>query len=199
MRVFLLFIAASVLAMSGYATVDTDSDQIGVYFDLDANETCISVAPSIPFFAYVVVTNPSVPEVLGFEFSYRVAVPAGLEGLVFRLQNASPCWIWPGNPWYEGDYVCGLASPAPMTGSNVIVITWQFMLLAPGVSMEFFLGPAYVESIADGLPAYAVSDGILPLGVSSGDIGLPVAAVNGDCRVVSVNNVTFGALKGLFR
>ncbi len=199
MRILVLVFAISVAGTCGYATVDTDPDQVGVYFDINADQTCLSVGPSLPFNVYVVLTNPSQPEVFGYEFGYRVVVPPGAEGLVFRLQNLSGCWDWSGDPWYESDYVCGLASPIPIVGSNAILVTWQFMLLVPDITMEFYLGPAAVESIADGLPAYANSDGIFPLGVSSGDVALPVAAVNTDCMVVAVEQMSFGELKRWYR
>jgi hypothetical protein len=199
MRILILVLAAMAYGSCGYATVDVDPDQLGIYFDVGADQTCFSVGPSVPFSVYVVLTNPSQPEVVGFEFGYRVAVPPGTEDLVFRLQNASGCWNWEVDPWYESDYVCGLASPIPLTGSNAVLVIWQFMLLVPGITMEFYLGPAVVESIVDGLPAYASPDGIFPLGVSSGDVNLPVAMVNTDCSVVAVDHMSFGELKSLYR
>jgi hypothetical protein len=199
MRTMVALVVLVLLASVGYATVDEDFDQVGVYFDLGADVTCISAAANIPFSTYVILTRPSEPEVSGFEFGYRVVVPEGQEGLVFRLANTSPCIFWDGFDWPEGDYVCGWASPAPFTGDNVILVTWQFMLLVPDLPMQFYLGPATVESIDDGLPAYQGASGILPLGVSSGDPALPVAAVNGDCSVVSVEGMNFGRLKSLYR
>lgn len=31
------------------ATIDPDPDQLGVYFDLEADENCLSVVPACPF------------------------------------------------------------------------------------------------------------------------------------------------------
>ena len=72
------------------------------------------------------------------------------------------------------------------------------MLLAP-MGLNFYLGPYSVQSVEDGLPAYVgIGNVIYPLGVSSGDPGLPVASVNG-CNAVTVEGTTFGGVKCLFR
>jgi hypothetical protein len=182
------------------ATIDPDADQLGVYFDLEADENCLTVVPSLPFFAYVTITNPSAAEIHGLEFGYHLEVPEGSEGLLFRLANFCPgeCFDWNNTDPLDGDYVVGLASPIPGAGADVIFITWQFMLLAP-MTIDFYLGPAVVQSLPDGLPAYEIGGSILPLGVSSGDVNLPVASVNGDCRAVAVTDASWGHVKSLYR
>ncbi|MFT7700335.1 MAG: hypothetical protein ACI8S7_002178, partial [Candidatus Krumholzibacteriia bacterium] len=95
-----------------------------------------------------------------------------------------------------GDYVVGLATPLPAS-SAVAFVSWQFLLLAP-ISMEIYLGPASIESIADGLPAYEIGGSILPLGLSTGG-SAPVATVNtGECAVAN-EAASFGGVKSLFR
>jgi hypothetical protein len=200
MRTLFIFLLAAITATPGFATVDGDFDQIGVYFDLEADQTCLSVGANIPFDAYVVLTKPSDPEVWGFEFGFRIEVPEGFEGAVLRLANTPACLDLINDPtWWEGDWNCGVASPIPFAGENIVVLTWQFMLLTPDLPMLFYVGPADVESVNDGLPAYLGSVGIVPLGVSSGDPGLPVAIVNGECNVVTVDGTNFGSLKSLYR
>lgn len=182
------------------ATTDPDPDQLGVYFDPEADENCFTIGPNIPFFAYVTITNPSAAEVHGLEFGYHLEVPEGSEGLLFRLANICPGECFGGNHFdpLDGEYVVGLASPLPAAGANVTFITWQFLLLAP-LTIDFYLGPSSVQSLPDGLPAYEIGGSILPLGVSSGDVNLPVASVNGDCRAVGVTDVNWGHVKSLYR
>ncbi len=193
----LILITVSGVA-SGYATIDPDPDQLGVYFDTNADVNCLNAGTSIPFFVYVVLTMPTESEVTGFEFGYRAVVPPGLEGLVFRLATTEPCLNSP-DSWGEGDYYCSFSSPLPMVGSNVVLVTWSFLFLAAGVPMDFFLGPASVESIPDGLPAYESHGEILPLGISSGSPEIPVATVNGFCGVISNEEVSFGKIKSMYR
>ncbi len=202
MRCRLGFLAVLLCASTVTATVDPDPDQLGVYFDLDADENCLTIEPSVPFFAYITITNPSAAEVHGLECSYRLAIPEGFEGLLFRLAAIQPVGIC--DPTVDntdpsrGEYIIGLASPLPGNGSNVTFIQWQFMLLE-NFTVDFYLGPSFTPSLPNGLPLYEFGGALQPLGVSSGDVNLPVASVNGDCRAVRTETTNFGSVKSLYR
>ena len=199
MKKWLLPILVCLVATSAFAVVDPDPDMIGVYFDPTADDNCLMIGANIPFFAYVTLTNPSAPEIWGLEFGYRLTVPAGLEGLIFRLANSVPEFaVDLGNsidPLF-GDYIVGLGTPLPGTPA-VQFVTWQFMILTP-MPIEIYLGAAAVESIPDGLPAYEAGGTILPLGLATGGLGFPVATVNGDCPV-QIEQSSFGSVKSLYR
>jgi len=194
---------ACLVATSAYATIDPDLDMIGVYFDMNADINCIAENASVPFFAYVIITNPSAALVYGVEFGYGLrTVPAGLDASIFRLAEILPVGalnVGNSDDKMIGDYIIGFAAPVPGAGQNILVVTWQYMLLAP-MGLEFHLGPAVTESIPDGLPAYEIGGIILPLGVSTGhpNLGIPAATVNGDCAVAT-EDFSFGRVKSLFR
>ena len=185
---------------TAFATLDPDSDQLGVYFDIEADVNCISVMPETLFYTYVVITKPSEAEVWGLEFHYHLTASEGAEHQLLRYGASLP----PGTlnlglqDIWTGEYVISFASPLPGNGTNDVIVTWQFMMLEEFI-LDFYLGPTATQSIEDGLPAYLYDGAIYPLGVSSGDPSLPVASVNGDCRAVVVEGATFGRLKCLFR
>ncbi len=199
MKKLVVLLMVSLMATSAFAVVDEDPDMLGVYFDANADQNALDIGPSIPFFAYVMITNPSAAEVHGLEFGYNLTTTA--PGSLFRLLNALPAGsvdLGANTDLMVGDYVVGLASPLP--GSPVVpFVTWQFMLLVPQ-TVEIFLGSSVVPAIDDGLPAYEIGGTILPLGLSTGDpaAGIPVATVNGDCPV-AIENASFGSVKSLFR
>ena len=182
-------------------TVNPHPDEIGLYFDTNADTVCNTVAPYIPFIAYLIITNPSADEVWGIEFSLCTEIPGGHEGALFKLGE-----VWSAGffdfgmfDWCLDGRAVGFNEPVPQVGENVVLVQLQYMLLA-NISIEFFLGPHPVEYIEDGLPAYLDGNGVvLPLHVSSGYPGLPVAAVNGQCSVVPVETKTFSGLKCLYR
>ena len=156
------------------------------------------MGPSVPFFAYVTITNPTASGVYGLEVGYDI-VSTGGTALMFRLANTLPAGavdLGNSTDLFHGDYVVGLANPLPGAPA-VQFITWQFLLLAPQ-TVEIFLGPSFVQSIQDGLPAYEIGGSILPLGLSSGDAGAPVATINGT-GPVAVEDASFGSVKSLFR
>ncbi|MBU8872005.1 MAG: hypothetical protein KOO60_14150 [Gemmatimonadales bacterium] len=196
MRCLVLLIACVACAVPAQATVDPDVDQIGVYFDLDANAVCLEVPLYSTFSAYMIITNPSATEVQG------VSVRLCAEGDVTEQLS----W-WYGTPggidyWSESCYCVTFSflEPVPFVGSNVPLVRVDYLLYGE-LGAKFFLrqeGDGFYE---DGLPAYIDAGGIeYPLGVSSGDPSLPVAVVNGDCNaVVSITGVTLGAVKSLYR
>ncbi len=199
MKKLVVLLLVSLMATSAFAQIDPDTDMLGVYFDMEGLSNCLDIGPSIPFFAYVTITNPSAVEVHGLEFGYTLTTTA--PGSIFRLLNGLPVGavdLGQNTDLMGGDYVVGLASPLPAT-TSVEFVTWQFMLLAPQ-TVEIFLGPSVVPSIDNGLPAYEIGGSIQSLGLATGppSAGFPVAAVNGECPV-AVENASFGSVKSLFR
>lgn len=198
MKKLVVLLLVSLMATTSFAVIDPDPDMLGVYFDLDANFNCTTAAPSVPFTAYFVITNPSAPEISGVEFGYTLVASAG-PGTFFRLSEILPAGgLNVGNSSLpdSGDYVVGLASPLPGQPA-VVMATWSVLLLAPQ-TLDFYLGPAVIESIPDGLPAMEIGGSIVPLGYSTGGSDIPAASVNGDCPV-SVEETSFGSVKSLFR
>lgn len=194
-----LFILLTIFVSSAQATVDPDPDGIGVYFDAEADIHEIVVPVSVPFFAYVILTNPSAPEIMGYEFSATRAIPAGMETMVFVLDE-----IWHGYneilpvepPEQGGNFMIGWGTPEP-TSPATILVTWQIMLLAPLV-MDFHIGPSTGDFGTNGQLTYDTPTGPVSMHVSSGAPALPVATVNGS-GIVPASSTSFGSLKALFR
>jgi len=190
MRFLAMLIACVACAVSARATVDPDADQIGVYFDLNADETCLEVDPFGQFSVYLIVTNPSATEIAG------INVALCLEGGVLQARHF---WYedWVGIDSYSESchYMSvGFMEPIPVVGSNVPLVRVDYLLLSePEVKF-------YVQPYGDGpLEYFDASSNSYPLGISSGDSDLPVAIVNGDCDVVSATGMTFDAVKSLYR
>ena len=198
-RLIALTILATLIAPAAHAAIDPDPDGIGVYFDLNADVYEIAMGPSVPFNAYIIVTNPTGTGIQGYEFSRIITVPPGMEGMFFTLVE-----IWHGYndihpvepPGLGNDFMISFGTPIPAT-PTVTLVTWQFMLLAPMI-VDFYLGPSSGEFGTNGLLVYESPTGPVPLHVSSGDPALRVATVNGT-GVVPVTMTSFGSLKALYR
>jgi len=199
----LLLVVAVVGICTGPAigTVNPDPDEIGLYFDLNADTACTTVEPDIPFYAYAIITHPSSQEIWGVEFSLCAEISGGDESQLFLLEET---WAVGWNDVGVWEDLCtgrvgGFVSPVPQTGENAVLVRFQFMMTAD-LSIKFFIGPYALQAIDDGLPAYlGANDEVLPLSVSSGSPDLPVAAVNGECNVVAVETRPFSSVKCLFR
>ncbi len=199
MKKLVVLLLVSLMATTAFAGIDPDPDMLGVYFDTDANMNCTTATPNVPFPAYITITNPTSAEVHGLECGYEVVVPAGMDGLFFRLGNSLPAGavdLGNSDDKLIGDYVVGLASPLPGNGA-VQFVSWNLMLLG-AFPVDIFLGPSTIQSIDDGLPAYEIGGAIRSLGLATGGVGTPVASINGDCPV-AVEEASFGSVKSLFR
>jgi hypothetical protein len=202
-KLSLIIFLAMVAAVPAAATIDAAPDQIGVYFDLDANETCLDMGINLPFWVYVIITNPTSEEVRGVEFEFCPRTPPGLESLLFKLStsypsNCQPIHTGPVEPCIPEAFNCN--SPIAPTGTNVIVMSIQYMILGL-IQVEFFLGPHPQPTPDDGLPGYlGAGDEFISLGVSSGHPEMPVASINGEhCPVNAAEKSTFERLKCLYR
>jgi len=197
-KLLALLMVAVLVAPAAHAVVDPDPDGIGVYFDLDANITETLATPAVPFNAYVILTNPTWAEIHTISFSFNINVPPGMEGSFFRLSYEvvlgciDPTLVY--HPLY-GDVICGGSDPIPGAPA-VILLRWQFMLLAPMVA-DFYLGQSNMPDPAQQL-AYESESGWVPMHVSSGDPALKVATVNGT-GVVPAVTTSFGSMKALYR
>ncbi len=185
---------------SAVAVVDPDPNSLGVYFDLNADVNYLDVAPNTVFSAYIMLTNPTWDNILAFEFGYELVVPAGMEGMIFRLATILPPTvnpnIFPG--FLRGEYIYGISFPYPINEATVLV-EWQILIVAP-MTIEFFLGPSSIPGLPGGLPVIMNADEVLmSVGVSSGDVNLSVAEINTGYQPVTVESATWGDVKSLFR
>jgi hypothetical protein len=199
---FLTFATLVLWAAGAAAVSDPSPDHIGIYFDRNADNWGISMAPSVPFSAYVVITNPTQSTISGAAFQYRVRVPEGLEGLIFRLNEIRnpadvSCGVGclPTDP-LEDFYVM-VFEPALPAAPAVVVMEWQFMLLA-SMSVELFLGPIDPVDFEGESPSYESGGVATLLGPVFGSWDVPLGYVN-ITPPLAVESASFGSVKALFR
>ena len=144
---FLVFLAGT----PAYSTLNPDPDEIGIYFDTSADAVCLTAAPNVPFFAYLIITNPSSAEVWGIEFSMCTEFIGGDESLFFRLSE-----VWSAGfidlpvewDWCLDGRAIGFYEPVPQVGGNVVLVQLQYMLLAE-MAVKFYIRPHPVETIEE--------------------------------------------------
>jgi hypothetical protein len=71
MKKFAILLALSMIASSAFAIVDHGTSSLGFYFDNTGDVNCFAPTPFVPFTAYVIIANPTVSNMGGFEFSWR--------------------------------------------------------------------------------------------------------------------------------
>ncbi len=183
-----LFVASSALAI-----VDNDPNMLGIYFDLNADITCLEdVTPYAQVPAYVILTNPTFEFLGGYEFGFQVEgnaiiLSAIMEGQALDVGSA-------------GNHIVGLGEPlltSEITLLSTLTVLYSDTALAP---VLFFLGGTDPSSLDPMLPTILYGEGeLMSLGTSSVP-GSPCAVINGVCEdVVATDNTTLDSLKSLYR
>lgn len=194
MRLLLTLSLLTLVLSPAWAVLDSDPDQIGFYFDLNADVIHFDAQANVPFFIYTILTNPTEPVVHGFEFGYELSYPEGMGSLIFQL-HLEDGYPDPGpNTPVLGEIQKSLATPL-VTTEATFLMTWQYMLLGDFL-VEYFIVPTPFSGGAH--PVYDTDEGAVPMYPVSGSFIAPVASVNGD-TVVPTRASTFGALKALYR
>lgn len=194
MKKLVALLLVSMMASVAFAGLDPDTDSFGIYFDDAGNTVELAAAPFAQFNAWLLLMNPA-SETDGFECTVNI-VPTG-GAAYFALANtnlgAGPIDV-DANPF---GWACGVASPYVPANGALKLVAFTFLLTAPG-GLDFYITQAAIPSMPGGLPVVTGEGVLRRCGVTSGDVTLPVAKVNGT-GVVATESATFGSVKSLFR
>lgn len=190
----MLVVALVVCLVGGPAAgiVDPTPDLLGLYFEESADTYCLEwLAPYTPFDMYAVYTNPTVPEITGFEFGLEIP------GDLMILQTSVAC-----NPFWDPvediPYVVSCGYPLPVSEAAVLV---HFRFMNISISTEpihFFMHAAEVPSIPGENPVvYLPGGSLLPLLVR-GAPDQPTALIFDDCTV-DTQPTSWDSLKAIYR
>lgn len=140
---------------------------------------------------YAVLTNPTVPAIMGFEFG--MDTPADIM-LLAAQPLCNPFWDHVEDP----RYVVGCGSPEPV-GEATVLVLFRFLVMNPGgIPVHFLVTGSEYPSLPGGEPAVPLPDGSwLPLAIRGGPEG-PTATIYEDC-VVADRPCTWDAVKSLYR
>ncbi len=191
----LVLIGVLLMASSGFAQLDPDDDGIGVYFDPCACVNCITMDVGAQK-AFLVITHPTSPlGVGGWECKMWLEGPAFMTNLELQgqaLNLATP-----------PEYIVGTVVPQinPYTYPAVVVAVIDFLITDTATPVTYWIDGVRFHSLPDKVPAYldgADNNIIKELRQSTGGPQFPVATVNGDCAVATVQE-SWGGVKALFR
>jgi hypothetical protein len=98
MKKLVVLLLASLVATSAFAVLDPDPDMMGIYFDTNADNNCLTSPSGVPFSAYLILTNTTAPAINAYELGLTVVVP-----LAWKLRSSvcpapsptarSPVWM----------------------------------------------------------------------------------------------------------
>jgi len=200
MKPMLILFLGILTASTAFATLDSGPDVLGIYFDSGADNNCLATNAGMPFFAYVILTNPTESVITAFEFDYENTMAPADESQFLLLGEALPPQsinVGTGGDAFYGNLIVGMGSPVPASPATILV-TWQYMTTAP-VAAKMYLRASSDPTLPDGLPVIIGPDSERPMSVnlSSGGPNIPVAGLNGACTNEELD-VTWGTVKSLY-
>ena len=184
--------AAMLIATSAVAVVDPDADMMGFYFDLEADMPCLDGAtPYSTHNLHLILTRPTADMIYGFE--------AGLTlegtGMILAADFAVDQFI---NVGTNENMIVGYGVPQPTTLATLLV-TFSVMYMDTAMGpLDFYLHGSEPSSMNPLYPVILLEGGVLQSVGLSAEFG-PTAQFNGNCMVVSTDNVSFDGIKSLYR
>ncbi len=196
-KTLLLLTVSLMVATSAFAILDDAENNIGLYFDTNADVVCTTAnfIDHVP--AYFILTNPTMTSTRGFELGMNVIGRTNTSVTVTYPVNATDVGA-AGTGGNDFNYIAGYASPMLTTPVTILATLDIFYL--DQVPLDFILGPAAPSSDPAGENVMIMlEDFSLVPGSTSNEPGLPAAQINGACVVVDNEDASFGAVKALFR
>jgi len=170
------------------------SNLIGLFFsDTEFSEETTNHAPEpAPFSAYIVLLNPEVDSVWGYEVGISISDP-----YCFLLQAYFPNDGT--NYGYLLDHMVAFSTPVPIVDQAAILSTLELLYVGSDY-VEISIGGSSLESI----PGYygpVIADGadpdvLIPCTIPSGELSGVVATLNG---VVAIEHHSLTGVKSLFQ
>ena len=193
MKIFTLcLVGAFLVAAPATAVLDPTPDLFGFYVDELADLNCQEgVVPFTLVTMYAIYTNPTVPEIEGFEFGMDVA------GSVLTVQVTIPGYpFW--DPIENVPYVVALGEPMPLQTVNILA-GFTMLYTDPGNEpVHFLMRQADTPSGLWDVPGVVLPGGVFfPVNVLNGQ-GNITAAINEEC-IVPVQETTWSRVKAFYR
>ena len=188
-----LFSLVTILFVAGSApaVINTDNDILGFYFDTAAETNCLETAPYVTVPMHLVLTNPAMDSIYGYEFGYSASGSYLISGT--SLMGGSPLDVGGS----QGNHIVGLG--VPLTPSGATVLATMSVFVMDSKQIRFDLHGSSPASLPDNseLPALLLSDGTIQSTALSTPYGLPNARINGICNPI-VEEASWDGVKSLY-
>lgn len=197
-KTLMLLVAGMFLASSSFAVIGTDANNIGLYFDTNADVVCSPGVFLTHYPAYIMLTNPTEVTTRGFELGVKL-VGAVNTSLTPTFPVPTTDVGGAGNGGNDINYIAGYSVPIPTSPATILVSLDIFYL--DFTPIDIVLGPSGPSSDPNGTnPMLVKEDFTLMVAETVNMPGMPAAQIGApECTVVDAEDASFGAVKALFR
>ena len=188
--------------------IDPCPNDMGIYFDLNADVYECTAPLYMIMPTYVILTQPDFDTLIGFEFSYEMTGNAVITETTFAGSEPTDASETAYN------HIVSLASPLPTGNATLLATASVFIFDADPIA--FTLRGAEPNSIdGSSLPAVVLpGDELRIIGLSAWDrwtlepatcailngVGVPLSTLRQDCLLdVSTDPITWDAIKSMYR
>ncbi|PJA75463.1 hypothetical protein CO151_06260 [bacterium CG_4_9_14_3_um_filter_65_15] len=195
----MLLVAGMLVASSAFAVIGTDANNIGLFFDTNADVVCTSAPFLTHIPAYIMLTNPSIPATRGFELGMDLIGATNTSVTVTSFPVSSINVGVDGTGGNDINYIVGFSVPVGTTPATILCTLDIFYL--DFVQVDIVLGPSGPSSDPNGTnPMIVKEDFTLVTADVVNMPGMPAAQIGApECTVVAAEDASFGAVKALFR
>ena len=181
------------MATCAFAVVDPDPNSIGLYFDENADVTCLDgVALHELVTIFIILTRPTEDVIWGFELGYDLVGDALCVHNEINDSGTCPTTDDPGN------IIWGFFSPLPTSEATILATQIYLNMDSELGPVTFHLHGSNPSSVDPAYPTLLLPDfELMVTGLST--TGGPSAQINGNCGVVAAERMSFDAVKSLYR
>lgn len=193
MKKLVVLLMVSLIASSAFAVVDPDPDMVGMYFDPMADTYCFTAAPYATVIAYMILTNPTMDAIGGFELGYHFTGAA----MVLSTTFTNPQALNVGGP---DNMIVGFGSPQVCSEATVLATLSVLYMDTTMGPVYFYLTGTEPSSIDPTLPTLLMTDDSLVTAGLSTLPGTAGATINGICGdIVDTEDASWDGVKSLYR
>ncbi len=196
MKKMVMLVSLVILVFAtGFSQAQNEA-MMGLFFDPMGQSNCLD-ATTLPAFnayeVYLVLIDPTFPELYGFEAGIDIVGPTLLLSTV--IEN------YMGLPDLPGNYLIGYVSPMPMGQANLLITFSLMYMSSSNESVCFSLHGSNPSSLDPLLPTALLANGeLISLDIIPGPTEECTALISEMlCGVTATDGATWDAIKSFYR
>jgi hypothetical protein len=186
-----------VVGSAAFASLDHDSDQLGLYFDQQGLEVCRQAGFATLNEIYLLYLNPTVEALHGFECSVTLRSAQEVASVMTTYSYATPAIDVGDYDSVHRNLIVGFGEPLALSQATVLASTQ--ILYFDEEPLDIVLGPADPASLGAETPLVLLEDfTLMAVGISTPDT--PALQINAvDCGVVATDRTAWDRIKAMYR
>lgn len=171
-----MLLALLIVLLPAFGLASDESNQLGFYFEPGAESNCVEAAPYVTVPVYLVLTEPDIDRLYGFEYGVSV------EGS-YLIQSVAMAGSGPIDVGGSQDnHIVGLGAPLNINGATVLSTLQVFVMDQNLIRFDLHNSDPTSVPDAPNCPALLLEDDEIVAAALAVPPNLPSARINGMCN-----------------